>query len=184
MEGIHEDQSGAFVPKEHPVPDNRREAAIARGELPEHLQSAAHTIARLSRIEIYDKAGRAIFSGAPAEFRERCYRDGFGSREELGGIQGPDKKSIIRFGARDADGFVDRMYADAVFRQIATYIREADDSTKLQELERKMAGSIEGPNVVEAGEKGAGLNDGEMNGLTQEAGEVIRTYEPEGFGVL
>ena len=176
MEGIHENQSGAFVTKEHPVPDNRREADVARGELPEHLQSAAHTIALLSRIDIYDRAGRTIFSGAPAEFRERCYREGFGSWEELGGIQGPDKKSIIRFGARDGDGFVDRMYADVIFHRIATYIREADDGTKLQELEQKMAGSTEGPDVVEAGEKGAGLSDGEMKGLTQETREFIHPH--------
>lgn len=88
------------------------------------------TVARANLLSIHDKEGRKIFSGSPQQLMIFWKNKDYGQTDNIGGISGEDDKSIIRFGAVDGNGFVDRKRVSEIFEQLQNSLGVSDSRAK------------------------------------------------------
>lgn len=89
-------------------------------------------------LRVYDKDGKNIFSGTPEQLSDFWKNNDKMVSGDIGGVEDRNGNSIIRFGAADGHGFVNRSRIDSVLKSLDQKIlgkRDAEVSAgKIEEI--------------------------------------------------
>ena len=101
------------------------------------IEKSLDAIAESGIAKIYDRSGKLVFSGTPEQMMIFWSNKDYGTIENIGGVYNEDGKSILRFGAADDHGFINRQRIEEIFQELKKVITEkkriVEETRKLQE---------------------------------------------------
>ncbi|MFA6251921.1 MAG: hypothetical protein WCX74_00725 [Candidatus Paceibacterota bacterium] len=124
--------------KQVEIPAQQQEQASPRNiEIERVIEKSLDAIAESGIAKIYDRSGKLVFSGTPEQMMIFWSNKDYGAIENVGGIYSEDGKSILRFGAADEHGFINRQRIEEIFQELKEVIIEnrriVEETRKLQE---------------------------------------------------
>jgi hypothetical protein len=94
------------------------------------------------QLQVFDKDGKEIFKGNPAQLLIFWNNKDYGDIKNIANISNENGDTLMRFGAADGRGFIDREKIPALFEQLGNELRkktsQEETRQKLDELRAKL----------------------------------------------
>ena len=114
-------------------------------ETEEQIEGSIQTVLGSGLVEVHDKNGKLIFDGSPEQMMTFWQNGDYGEVDNIGDISDLEGKSIIRFGAADGNGFLDRNRIGDIFKALGGQIAQEERGAKDQEKMQKVRESLDLP---------------------------------------
>ena len=108
-------------------------------EFEQHVSELLDKLSDSKFVKVYDKSGRAVFSGNLDSVISFWKNSNFGENEDIGDIEGENGENIFRFGPVDGPHCIDRKRIKEIFQQLEsrTSKKNAEIFKKKNELDKE-----------------------------------------------
>ena len=103
-------------------------------EFEQHVSELLDKLSDSKFVKVYDKSGRAVFSGNLDQLILFWKNNDFGEDENIGSIEDENGENIFRFGPVDGLNCIDKKRIKEIFQQLESKIAGKDHITNIEEI--------------------------------------------------